>query len=141
MCEYLMHFKRFFVQVTYQLKILTTAIFSVIILRRKLLTTQWGALFLLLCGVILVELAQSEEHSTTVTENGQQNHVVGIAAAVAACCLSGFAGIYFEKILKGSSLSIWIRNVQLSLCSIPFAAITSYLNDGEDLLAKGYFYG
>jgi len=60
---------------------------------------------------------------------------------VAACCLSGFAGIYFEKILKGSGTSVWIRNVQLSLCSIPFASITCLLNDRESVRTNGYFHG
>ena len=115
--------------------------FSVIILRKKLLKTQWGALLILLCGVILVELAQTEHKPTAVTENGVQRPWIGITAAVAACCLSGFAGIYFEKILKGSSISVWFRNVQLSLCSIPFAFITCYINDGDKLIATGYFYG
>ena len=27
--------------------------------------------------------------------------------------LTGFAGVYFEKILKGSKQSVWLRNVEL----------------------------
>lgn len=45
---------------------------------------------------------------------------------VIACCLSGFAGIYFEKILKGSApVSLWMRNVQMGVFAIPssFAAV------------------
>lgn len=128
-------------QVTYQLKILTTAVFSVVILRKKLIFVQWGALLILLVGVVLVQLAQSDEKHPVVTENGEQNRVLGFVAAIAACCLSGFAGIYFEKILKGSNVSVWMRNVQLSLCSIPFAMITCAVNDQGNLLEKGYFYG
>ncbi|OXA52478.1 UDP-N-acetylglucosamine transporter [Folsomia candida] len=129
-------------QVTYQLKILTTAIFSIIILRRKLILTQWTALLLLVVGVIMVQLAQTDEKSSSLkTEAGEQNRVVGFVAAIAACCLSGFAGIYFEKILKGSDISVWMRNVQLSLCSIPFAIITCGLNDMTAISEKGYFYG
>ncbi|XP_029032442.1 UDP-galactose translocator isoform X11 [Osmia bicornis bicornis] len=48
-------------QVTYQLKILTTAFFAVVILKRSLRNTQWGALVLLIIGVVLVQLAQSSE--------------------------------------------------------------------------------
>lgn len=39
--------------------------------------------------------------------------VVGVLAVLTACCSSGFAGVYFEKILKGTKASIWMRNVQL----------------------------
>ena len=34
-------------------------------------------------------------------------------AVLSACCSSGFAGVYFEKILKGTKASIWMRNIQL----------------------------
>jgi UDP-sugar transporter A1/2/3 len=131
-------------QVTYQLKILTTAIFSVIILRRKLVPTQWIALFILLAGIVLVQLDRTEMsggNSNEETGIEKSNRLIGLLAAVLACCLSGFAGIYFEKILKGSGTSVWIRNVQLSLCSIPFASITCFLNDKDRLRSEGFFYG
>lgn len=43
-------------QILYQLKILTTALFSVLILRRSISPRNWGALFLLTLGVIVVQL-------------------------------------------------------------------------------------
>jgi len=90
---------------------------------------------------VLVQLAQTDVKAGPSTEAGEQNRVVGFIAAIAACCLSGFAGIYFEKILKGSNISVWMRNVQLSLCSIPFAIITCTLNDYNAISNNGYFYG
>ena len=69
------------------------------ILRKQLIATQWGALFLLLVGVALVQLAQTEP-SKTDTSGPEQNRFIGFSAALTACILSGFAGIYFEKILK-----------------------------------------
>lgn len=135
-------------QVTYQLKILTTAMFAVVILRKKLLTTQWGALVLLLVGVILVQLAQSVPEaatkvaSATAAASGpEQKPLLGLLAALGACFLSGFAGIYFEKILKGADISVWMRNVQLSLLSIPFGTITCFVSDSAKIFEHGFFFG
>lgn len=47
-------------QITYQLKILTTAIFAVLILNKKLIKTQWFSLFILVCGVAMVQLSDSK---------------------------------------------------------------------------------
>lgn len=126
-------------QVTYQLKILTTAFFAVVILRKSLRRLQWGALILLLMGVILVQLAQSGPQK--VPSGIEQNRLLGFGAALTACFLSGFAGIYFEKILKGSDTSVWMRNVQLSFLSLPFGFFTCLLNDGQKINSQGFFVG
>lgn len=126
-------------QVTYQLKILTTAFFAVVILRRTLHSIQWCALIFLLFGVVLVQLANTGPH--TVPSGIEQNHLIGFSAALSACFLSGFAGIYFEKILKGSDISVWIRNVQLSFLSLPFGLLTCFINDGAVIKNQGFFFG
>lgn len=125
-------------QVTYQLKILTTAIFAVIMLRKKLLVTQWGALFILVCGVAFVQLSQGGETRVILVE---QNRFLGFTAAIGACFLSGFAGIFFEKMLKTSDLSVWMRNIQLSLLSLPLALITAFISDSSAISEKGFFFG
>lgn len=124
-------------QVTYQLKILTTAVFAVIILRRKLIVTQWLALVFLIAGVVTVQLSDAEEKQVKVA----QNRLLGICAALAACVLSGFAGIYFEKILKGSDISVWMRNVQLSFLSIPIGLGTVLIKDFSAVTQNGFFWG
>uniref|UniRef100_A0A182IZ71 UDP-N-acetylglucosamine transporter n=1 Tax=Anopheles atroparvus TaxID=41427 RepID=A0A182IZ71_ANOAO len=137
-------------QVTYQLKILTTAVFAVLILRRRLLPTQWAALVFLVVGVASVQLANSgsdnavpaaTRQQTISSGNGDQNRLVGFSAALGACFLSGLAGIYFEKMLKGADISIWMRNIQLSLLSLPFGLLTCFVNDGAALTARGFFFG
>lgn len=38
---------------------------------------------------------------------------VGLMSVLMACVSSGFAGVYFEKILKETKQSVWVRNIQL----------------------------
>ncbi|OBZ86073.1 UDP-N-acetylglucosamine transporter [Choanephora cucurbitarum] len=105
-------------QVTYQLKILTTAFFSVIILKRNLSKLKWIALAILTMGIALVVLPKSAStafvayitgntmitdstiEGTTSVPEGNQSNLHGFLAVLCACMLSGLAGVYFEKILK-----------------------------------------
>ncbi|XP_037029947.1 UDP-N-acetylglucosamine transporter [Bradysia coprophila] len=128
-------------QVTYQLKILTTAMFAVTILKKKLLQQQWGALVFLVGGVVLVQLADSSTPQQSVSDMPEQNRLLGFGAALGACVLSGFAGIYFEKMLKGADISVWMRNVQLSLLSLPFGLLTCFSNDFRSIRQNGFFIG
>ena len=41
--------------------------------------------------------------------------LIGLVAVLIACFSSGFAGVYFEKLLKGSKVSLWMRNVVLGM--------------------------
>lgn len=107
-------------------------------LRKKLLGTQWGSLFILVCGVALVQLSQGGETRVITVE---QNRTLGFAAALGACILSGFAGIFFEKMLKTSDLSVWMRNIQLSLLSLPLSLLTSFVSDHSAISQKGFFFG
>jgi drug/metabolite transporter (DMT)-like permease len=58
-------------QVTYQLKILTTAIFSVLMLGRRLSTRQWLSLLLLIVGVSIIQVPQATSPSTTQGSGSQ----------------------------------------------------------------------
>ena len=129
-------------QITYQLKILTTAIFSVLILKRHLIRTQWLSLFILVIGVALVQLSGSTEmKKTSEKELRVQNQSLGLVCVLTACILSGLGGIYFEKILKGSTVSVWIRNIQLSLLSIPMGIFVAYFKHSEGIQENGFFFG
>ncbi|XP_069378310.1 solute carrier family 35 member A3a isoform X1 [Paralichthys olivaceus] len=101
-------------QVTYQLKILTTALFSVSMLGRRLGIYQWLSLLILMAGVAFVQWpsdAPADNTEKAALSTGSQ--FIGVAAVLVACCSSGFAGVYFEKILKESKQSVWVRNIQL----------------------------
>uniref|UniRef100_A0A914V7E2 UDP-galactose translocator n=1 Tax=Plectus sambesii TaxID=2011161 RepID=A0A914V7E2_9BILA len=142
--------------VTYQLKILTTALFSVTMLRRPLSRLQWVALVILFVGVSVVQLqeqkAGAESPSPTasgapnstkapISPDRVQSPTVGLMAVIVACMLSGFAGIYFEKILKGSDVTVWMRNIQLSVLAIPISYLTMQAKDGAVVASKGMMVG
>ena len=128
-------------QVTYQLKILTTAIFSVLMLKKQLASHQWIALLILFLGVALVQLLQISRSSSR-TLDSHQSPVTGFMAIIAACFLSGFAGVYFERILKGSKeVSLWIRNIQLASIAVPFGLLQVLVSDSSLIHEKGFFYG
>jgi len=125
-------------QITYQLKILTTAMFAVTMLGKKLLITQWFSLLTLIAGVAMVQLSDVKESASAGPE---QSKLIGFSAALTACLLSGFAGVYFEKILKGSEISVWMRNVQLALLSVPLGLVTAFVKDGDKISHVGFLHG
>jgi len=127
-------------QITYQLKILTTAIFAVTMLNKKLISTQWLSLLTLVAGVAMVQLSDVKE-TKSAANAAEQSKFLGFSAALTACMLSGFAGVYFEKILKGSDISVWMRNVQLALLSVPLGLVSSYIADGDKIAQHGFFHG
>lgn len=110
-----------------------------IILRKKLLSFQWISLFVLIAGVALVQLADQKE--TSVKNVADQNRILGFSAVMGACVLSGLAGIFFEKMLKGADISVWMRNVQMSLLSIPLAFATCLITDSKKIFNVGFFHG
>ena len=57
-----------------------------------------------------------------------------------ACLASGFAGVYFEMILKGSKGSIWLRNIQLGLFGSLSGIVGMLIKDGAEVAEKGFFY-
>ena len=126
-------------QVLYQLKILTTAIFSATMLGRRFSTTKWVSLVVLTCGVAVVEVSGSSDQQEL--ENKDQNRFVGLVAVLSAACTSGFSGVYFEKILKGSEVTLWIRNIQMGIFSIAIAFLTAIVQDSAQISRKGFFVG
>jgi len=136
------------------MKILTTAVLSVIMLRKQLTRLQWVSLVLLFIGVAAVNVQANTQpsppphvfaghHGTTLPPKPVvvQSPLVGFIAVVTACCLSGFAGVYFEKILKSTPQSIYIRNIQLGVVGMLLGLGAVYVNDGQKVTAHGFFFG
>ncbi|KAF9272531.1 hypothetical protein BGZ68_002330 [Mortierella alpina] len=154
-------------QVTYQMKILSTAVFSVVMLNRRLTRQKWLSLCLLMVGVTLVQLqnvgtaktspivvdtkdeimaSEDEILDAAVSENVAeatnqlqgsaegadedtgpvQNPFIGLLAVLTSCVSSGFAGCYFEKILKGAEADMWVRNLQLGISGSLFSFLAMF---------------
>ena len=122
------------------MKILTTALFSVVLLRKKLSLLQWVSLVLLFIGVSLVQInSQNTKLSPGLAE---QNPFIGLVAVLVCCMMSGFAGVYFEKILKGGRhQDIWILNIQMCSVGVISSTIVTQINDSPIMSEKGYFFG
>jgi len=126
-------------QIMYQLKILTTALFSATMLGKTFTKIKWISLVILTAGVATVQLSGSSDSGADGDDD--RNHLVGLFAVLSAACTSGFSGVYFEKILKGSEISLWIRNIQMGLPSIMIALTTVWLHDSAEISRKGFFVG
>lgn len=80
-----------------------------------------------------------------------------VCLAVSLSCFLGFAGVYFEKVLKGETAGIWVMNVQLASFSILIAFVSLMYRDSETskehyrtlpmlfltclVMQQGFFYG
>jgi len=114
-------------QVTYQFKIVTAAVLMYFIMNKKLSVQQWVSVLVLTC------------------DTSHLNYPMGLAAIIAACFCSGFAGVYFEKLLKGSGVkseaSLWMKNFQMYFFSTPLAFVLLLFKEGNEVFSKGFFYG
>ncbi|XP_031692900.1 CMP-sialic acid transporter isoform X1 [Oncorhynchus kisutch] len=124
-------------QVTYQLKIPCTALCMVLMLNRSLSRLQWLSVCMLCGGVALVQWKPAEATKVQV----EQNPFWGFMAIAIAVFCSGFAGVYFEKVLKSSDTSLWVRNIQMYLSGIVVTLAVVYMTEGTQVIQKGFFYG
>ncbi|WKY06008.1 hypothetical protein Q1695_006309 [Nippostrongylus brasiliensis] len=123
--------------VTYQLRILTTALLAVVMLGKEISKLQWAALALSGIGVILVQVDVSPSKHNIESAS----KLLGVLATFGMCWTSAFAGVYFEKMLKNANSNMWIQNIRLSLMTLLFATATMMSSDGEKIIAKGLFQG
>lgn len=131
-------------QVCYQVKILTTAIFSVLMLKRSLTNLKWGALVVLTFGVALAQLSGvggGDGGDGGDNKHAHQSKAKGICAVLLAACTSGFAGVYFEKMLKGGTATLWVRNIQMGIPSVLVSIVSVILKDWGKIASNGFFHG
>ena len=118
-------------------------------LGKKLTRQQWLALALLTFGIGIVQMQIQEpslvkvqvyQESTLnassvitqsfVVEQREQSYLLGLVSIAIACVMSGFAGVYFEKLLKHTQPSIYLRNIQLSMIGIVIGIVMAMIKDG-----------
>merc|ERR1712100_351237 len=130
--------------VLYQLKILTTALLSVAILKKELAWVQWVSLGLLTIGVSAVVVSQMSSKTGSIEmeqTKSTDSLLPGLAAVLTACLMSGLAGVYFEKLLKGSTVTLWARNLQLAIYSIVVGLMGLYGERPDFSLRTDFFHG
>eukprot|EP00802_Teleaulax_amphioxeia_P014059 Tamp_14118.p1 GENE.Tamp_14118~~Tamp_14118.p1 ORF type:complete len:375 (+),score=44.73 Tamp_14118:164-1288(+) len=117
-----------------QLKILATALFSVLLLDKTISTRKWIALFLLVCGTALSQ-------SNFDFDGDVSLH--GLGAALGAVCTSGMAGVICERLLKGGSQEVTMstQNVKLGVPSSLLGLFALYIQDWKQLTTHGFFQG
>jgi UDP-sugar transporter A1/2/3 len=156
-------------QVLYQSKTLSTALFSVTIqsnpnpncnptpdpqpnptpspspspnkvtmLGKRFKALQWASFLLLALGVALV---QQQDSKWSAGSSGRHSPVLGATASLVAAGLSGFAGVYLELMFTRGSTSIWMRNVQLTIFTLPLQTLTVYQTDRAHIAAHGALHG
>jgi len=126
-------------QVTSQLKVVTTAIFMMIFLGRHFSLRRWMAIIFLFSGVAAIQMNQLDGKAPVTTAN---NPLVGLVAVLCCCATAGFAGVYFEMMLKdGSSTPFWVRNLQMYSCGIVSTGLAILMSESGSIREKGFFYG
>lgn len=88
-------------------------------LGRKFSVRRWMAITLLMFGVAFVQMNNTPASEANKKRVSTENYFVGLSAVLATCVTAGFAGVYFEKMLKdGGSTPFWIRNMQMYSCGV-----------------------
>ena len=131
-----------------QSKILTSALFSVLLLNSRITRRQCLALMTLVVGMILVNASEGGAERVVASANGGGTSR-GLLAVFTATFISGFAGAYLEKMYKSSSHggadshsdSVWFRNTQLACFSVPVALMSAYWRDSAQIGHGGFFQG
>ena len=142
-------------QVLIQGKIITTALFSAILLHKRYSIVQWSSVVALALGVGLVQLsltgAATALFSTSATQMVSRsfqfsttskhiNFALGIPSVLVSVLTSGFAAVYLEKMLKKKD-GFWARNIQLSIVSLVISLLGALVKDAGTIMKQGFFYG
>lgn len=132
-------------------KLVPTALFAHWLLGQHLDPIQWASIPVLSIGVILVTLNNSAPHQTAAAAaavkhagpiSGQLGYVTGMVACSISGLSSAYAGVYFEKYVKGKdAASLWVRNIQLGIFGVPLSVVYMAVKDGGQISRSGLLQG
>lgn len=134
-----------------QTKLLFTATFAAMVLRKKLKYVQVISLVLLTSGVMLCNLSNAKDSSSSSTASLE--FIKGVTATLGIALSSGFASVYTEKVIKaqgsglgkrpvqpdGSEYGLAYTQVQLSLMSLVTIGIYACMMDFSKIVENGLF--
>jgi solute carrier family 35 (UDP-sugar transporter), member A1/2/3 len=142
-----------------QTKLLCTATFATLVLKKKLKYIQLISLLLLTVGVMLCNMKFKTTSTTTTTTNDEEDDndaktMKGILATLGIALSSGFASVYTEKVIKspdrasnrpnwtkdGSEFSLAYTQVQLASMSLIAMGIYAMIMDFRPIVEYGLFY-
>lgn len=116
-----------------QTKTLWAAVFSIALLGRKFSALDWLSFVILVMAVVTVQVnspesimkhaQQSDDADAAESTSMFSLRLFGTLAAVFAAVLSGFAGVFLELMYTKKGASLWLRNVQLCLFTIPIQSV------------------
>ncbi|KAF9964684.1 hypothetical protein BGZ70_006096 [Mortierella alpina] len=142
-------------QVTYQMKILSTAVFSVVMLNRRLTRQKWLSLCLLMVGVTLVQLQNVGTAKTSPIVVDTKDEMMGTEDDILDAAVSenvaeatnqlqggaegteedtgpvqnpfiGLLAVLTSCILKGAEADMWVRNLQLGISGSLFSFLAMF---------------
>jgi len=124
-----------------QTKLLTTAIFSVVLLRKHLSKAKVISLCLLTVGVMLANLKSG------TAANGAESNMTGVSATLTIAGLSGFASVYTEKVIKAqrnlnpdrANYSLAYMQVQMASASLIVVGVYAIFMDSSRIIESGLF--
>ena len=128
-------------KVTYNLKILTSALFSVTMLGQKLSKRKWLSLIALFVGVTVVQSDNHKSDRRAAPRDGPRLSNFGFPRGRRGGLHAGFCGVYQQKILQAGKTNMWVRYAQMGLTSVTLGVISTIVKDRQALAERGFFQG
>jgi len=136
-----------------QTKLLTTALFTWILLGKRLRRNQIFALMLLVVGVVLAQMrsdrksdrnGSANNDSALLLTSADRDTLIGVVATLVIATLSGFAAVYTERVLKKGGekkVPLAYTQVQMALASLLMIGLFTICTDLNVIFERGLWYG